>query len=77
MKKSLYTDLQIVRISREAYTAPIAEVARRHVVRERSISGWRKRFGEMKAKAIKNQKALGQENAQGNTKNEFAADGGY
>jgi putative transposase len=44
MKKSRYSDEQIVR---EADSAPIAEVAKRHGVSDASICAWRKRFGEM------------------------------
>jgi len=62
MKKSRYSDEQIVRILREADKTPIAEVAKRHGVSEQSIYGWRKRFGEMGTDEVKNLKALEQEN---------------
>lgn len=58
MKKSRYSDEQIVRILREADKVPIAEMARRHGVSEQSIYSRRKRFGEMGADEIKNLKAL-------------------
>lgn len=63
MKKSRYSDEQIVRILRETDKLPVAEVAKRHGVSEQSIYGWRKRFGEMNTDDVKHLKALEQENA--------------
>jgi len=62
MKKSRYSDEQIVRILREADNVPIAEVAKRHGVSDASIYAWRKRFGEMVSDDVKRLKALEVEN---------------
>ena len=62
MKKSRYSDEQIVRILREADSVPIAEVAKRHGVSDASIYAWRKRFGEMVSDDVKRLKALEVEN---------------
>ena len=63
MKKSRYSDEQIVRILREADSAPIVEVAKRHGVSDASIYAWRKRFGEMVSDDVKRLKALEAENS--------------
>lgn len=63
MKKSRYSDEQIVRILREADKSPIAEVAKKHGVSEQSIYAWRKRFSGMAADDVKAFKSLSQENA--------------
>jgi len=62
MKKSRYSDEQVVRILREADRDPIVEVAKRNGVSEASIYAWRKRFGEMASNDVKRLKSLEAEN---------------
>jgi putative transposase len=62
MKKSRYSEEQIVRILRETDRNTIAEVAKRNGVSEASIYVWQKRFGDMETNDIKRLKELEIEN---------------
>lgn len=62
MKKSRYSEEQIVRILRETDRDSVAEVAKRNGVSEPSIYAWQKRFGEMEGADVKRLKALESEN---------------
>ena len=52
MKKSRYSDEQLVRILREADQMPCTQVAKKNGVSEATICTWRKRFGEMEVNEV-------------------------
>lgn len=63
MKRTRYSDEQIVRILREADQIPVAQAAKKNGVSEATIYAWRKKFGEMEVNDVQHLKQLEQENA--------------
>jgi putative transposase len=63
MKKTRFSEEEMVKILREADSSPVAEVAKRHRVSEATVYAWRKRFGALEAVDVKHLRGLEQENA--------------
>lgn len=63
MKKSRFSDEQIVNILREADRDTVASAAKNNSVSEQTIYTWRKRFGAMQTSEVKRLRDLERENA--------------
>ena len=63
MKKSRFTEDQIVRTLRESDQTSVATAAKKHGVSEQSIYTWRKRYGELEVNDVRHLRSLEKENA--------------
>jgi putative transposase len=63
MKKTRFSEEQMVKILREPDVSPPAEVAKKHGISDQTIYLWRKRFGQVEPADVKRLRQLKQENA--------------
>jgi len=62
MKKTRFSEEQMVKILREADAGSVAEAAKKHGISDQTIYLWRKRFGKLEPADVKRLRHLEQEN---------------